>query len=202
MKIVGITGGTGCGKTTALLRLEALGGAVIDCDAVYHELLETDKELIGALDACFPGVVTDGSLDRKKLGQIVFSDQKALRDLDGIILRFVDREVWRRVDRARAEGKTAVAIDAINLLSGGLDKKCDVTVAVTAPVDDRVRRLIAREGITEEYARLRIGAQKPNEYYSERCDETLVNDCAAPEEFGARCDELFRRILNLDKEGN
>ncbi len=199
MKIIGITGGTGCGKTTALGRLEAIGGEVIDCDAVYHELLETNQDLIAALQERFPTVIENGRLERKKLGQIVFSDPAALDDLNKIIIAFVNAEVWRRIDAAREAGRIAVAVDAINLLGGDLEKRCDVTIAVIAPVEERVKRLIAREGITEEYARLRINAQKPNEYFSEHCDETLVNDCATAEEFGARCDALYQRIL---KEGN
>ncbi len=196
MIIIGITGGTGCGKTTALNELERLGGAVIDCDAVYHELLETDHDLIAELSARFPGTVKDGRLDRKALGAIVFSDEAALADLNRIILSYVDRELWRRVDRARAEGKPAVAIDAINLFEGDVAEKCDETVAVTAPESERVRRLIAREGISEDYARLRIAAQKPNEYYSGLCGHTLVNDCATREEFAARCRALFEEILH------
>jgi dephospho-CoA kinase len=200
MKIIGITGGTGCGKTTALQRLAALGGEIIDCDAVYHELLETDKDLLAALDARFPEAMEDGKLNRKKLGNIVFADPDALHDLDNIILDFVNREVWRRIELARAAGKPAVAVDAINLLGGELEKHCDVTVAVVAPVEDRVRRLIAREGISEEYARKRINAQKPNEYFMEHCDVTFVNDCDTPEEFGARCDTFYQRLLK--EEGN
>ena len=199
MIIIGITGGTGCGKTTALSELERLGGEVIDCDAVYHELLETDAQLIAELSDRFPGTVTGGVLDRKALGAIVFSDKKALADLNGIILSYVDREIWRRVDRARAEGRPAAAIDAINLFEGDIGKKCDVTVAVTAPEAERVRRLIAREGISEDYARLRIAAQQPNEYYSGLCDYTLVNDCATRGEFAARCRVLFENILTNQK---
>lgn len=200
MKIIGITGGTGCGKTTALNRLAAIGGEVIDCDAVYHELLETNRDLIAALQARFPTVIENGRLQRKKLGQIVFQDPKALADLDGIIISFINEEVDRRIEAARAAGRVAVAVDAINLLGGELERHCDVTVAVIAPVEERVRRLIAREGITEEYARMRIEAQKPNEYFAQHCTETLVNDCATAEEFGLRCDALYQKILN--KEGN
>ncbi len=196
MKIIGITGGTGCGKTTALRRIEALGGAVIDCDEVYHELLETDGNLLAELSARFPEAMSGGRLDRKALGRIVFSDEAALADLNAIIIRYVNREVWRRIEAARAAGCPAVAVDAINLLEGDLAGHCDVTVAVTAPVESRVQRLIAREGISEEYARLRIGAQQPNEYFSARCDKTLVNDCAVEEEFAALCDAYFQKIIN------
>ena len=82
--IIGITGGTGCGKTTLLQQIEARGGLVLDCDAVYHELLTRDEVLLNAIDHRFPGVVVDKKLERKKLGAIVFSDEQALRDLNAI----------------------------------------------------------------------------------------------------------------------
>ena len=72
--IIGITGGTGCGKTTLLKAIEARGGLVLDCDAIYHELLRSDKEMLAAIDVRFPGVIEDGALNRKKLGAIVFTE--------------------------------------------------------------------------------------------------------------------------------
>ena len=76
--ILGITGGTGCGKTTALRVLQDLGAIILDCDAIYHDLLRTDKKLLAAIEARFPVTVIDGQLERKKLGAIVFSDDAAL----------------------------------------------------------------------------------------------------------------------------
>ena len=78
--IIGITGGTGCGKTTALEVISQLGGLVLDCDAIYHDLLKTNRDLLGQIAARFPGTVEDGVLLRKKLGQLVFSDPQALSD--------------------------------------------------------------------------------------------------------------------------
>ena len=72
--IIGITGGTGCGKTTALRAVQALGGLVLDCDAIYHRLLQEDKALVAAIESRFPGVTEQGVLNRKKLGAIVFED--------------------------------------------------------------------------------------------------------------------------------
>ena len=83
--IIGITGGTGCGKTTALNAIRQLGGVVLDCDQIYHQLLQTDRALLSAIDARFPGCVHDGVLDRKALGRIVFSDKAALADLNAMI---------------------------------------------------------------------------------------------------------------------
>ena len=70
--ILGITGGSGCGKTTALQAAGDLGGLILDCDAVYHRLLACSPALLDAISSRFPGVVSDGRLDRKKLGRIVF----------------------------------------------------------------------------------------------------------------------------------
>ena len=82
--IIGITGGTGCGKTTLLNILRDQGGLVLDCDAIYHELLQRDDHLLAAIEERFPGVVENGVLQRKKLGNLVFSDEQALLDLTGL----------------------------------------------------------------------------------------------------------------------
>ena len=82
--ILGITGGTGCGKTTLLNVLKERGAVVLDCDAIYHELLTRDASLLAAIEERFPGTVEDGVLQRKKLGNLVFSDKNALLDLNRI----------------------------------------------------------------------------------------------------------------------
>ncbi len=169
--IFGITGGTGCGKTTLLKVIEDAGGLILDCDAIYHGLLKTDNALLSAIEARFPGTVETGSLQRKKLGSIVFSDQQALRDLNAITHTAVKAEVIRRLESK----PSLAAIDAIALFEGGLAELCDVTVAVTAPAEDRIRRLTARDGISEDYARSRIAAQHDEEWFRQRCDHVLEN---------------------------
>ena len=95
--IIGITGGTGCGKTTLLNLIGEKGGLILDCDAVYHNLLRTDASLLAAIEHRFPGVVEEGGLNRKKLGAIVFADEKALLDLNSITHAAVKREVLRQL---------------------------------------------------------------------------------------------------------
>lgn len=170
--IIGITGGSGCGKTTLLNSIAEKGGLILDCDAIYHRLLAEDPTLLSAIEARFPGVVEDGILQRKKLGNIVFSDENALRDLNKITHAAVKTEVLRQLEAAPA----LAAIDAIGLFEGDLAQLCQVTVAVTAPAEDRVARLMARDGIPEAYARKRIAAQRSNEEFSALCNYTLEND--------------------------
>lgn len=185
--IIGITGGTGCGKTTALSAILQLGGTVLDCDAIYHRLLETDTSLLAAIDARFPGVVKDGALQRKKLGQIVFSDPQALQDLNRITHSAVKAEVIRRLEKS--EG--LVAIDAIGLFESGLDKLCKLTVAITAPEDQRVARLMARDNISAEYAKKRIASQPSQDAFIHLCDHRLHNG-GAYDEFYAKCLAFFK----------
>ena len=192
--ILGITGGTGCGKTTLLKEIQKLGGLVLDCDAIYHELLRTDAAMLRAIENRFPGVVERGSLNRKKLGAIVFTDEQALQDLNAITHSAVKQEVLRRLE----EKPALAAIDAIGLFEGGLAELCDVTVAVTAPTELRVQRLMQRDGISESYARSRIEAQHEALWFRERCDYTLVND-EEIDAFATKC-IAFLRHLGIMKE--
>ena len=170
--ILGITGGTGCGKTTLLNIIAEKGGLILDCDAIYHELLGNDPALLSAIEARFPGTVENGTLQRKKLGAIVFSDENALQDLNKLTHSAVKAEVLRHL---QVPPKLA-AIDAIALFEGGLAELCDVTVAVTAPEEDRIRRLMHRDSISEDYARSRIAAQHGESWFRQHCDHTLENN--------------------------
>ena len=180
--IIGITGGTGSGKSTLLHLIAQHGGLVLDCDAIYHRLLQTDTSLLESIENAFPGTVTDGALNRKKLGTIVFADEKALQELNRITHAAVKKEVLRQLETTPG----LAAIDAIGLFEGELDNLCDVTVAVTAPTEDRIRRIMARDGISEEYARSRIAAQHDDQWYAKKCGYVLENS-GTSEDFHAKC---------------
>ena len=193
--IFGITGGTGCGKTTALQVLEDLGFHVIDCDALYYRLLDTDCALLSAIDREFPGVLLEGRLQRKVLGQRVFSDSAALDRLSRTAWPFVHRAVDNII---REKAPQSIAIDAIGLVESGLGDLCEQTFAVIAPEEARVRRLMAREGISEDYARLRIGAQKQNDVFAASCSVTIENSFDSADLFQAHCRTIFETFIKED----
>ena len=195
MTVIGITGPTGAGKTTLLQEVERLGGGVIDCDTVYHELLERDTTLQNRLEQAF-GPLRDeaGAIDRKRLGAVVFRDPEKLETLNAIAWEAVVARTGALVEEYRAQGSALVAIDAIALLESPLRELCQLTVAVLAPTEVRVRRVMAREGISEEYAWARVKAQKPDRYFVENCDHVLVNDCETAEEFAQKAQEFLEPI--------
>ena len=195
MKIIGITGGTGCGKTTALQELEAMDALVLDCDAIYHELLESSSARPGEIEKCFPNTVQDGKLDRKALGTIVFADAAALSDLNAITHKYVGMELQRRLREFAMAGGTLAAIDAIELFSSGINGRCFKTIAVLSDKENRVKRIMARDGITREYALLRIDAQHDDAYYAEKCDHTLYNN-ADMDSFRNDCRQLFKEMFS------
>ena len=196
--VLGLTGGTGAGKTSALNAIRELGGEIIDCDAVYHEMLDHDQELRNTINATFPGVFgPDGKLNRQKLGQEVFAKKERLDKLNSIVFRFLIPELERRMEGI-PDG--LYAIDAINLIESGLDRLCDRTIAVTAPTELRVRRIMARDNITEQYARLRISAQKSDEFYRGKCDLELNNGAETAEAFQREAKLFFARLVESLRE--
>lgn len=186
MKVIGLTGPTGAGKTTVLQVLEKHGAVILDCDAVYYEMLRQNEALRKALQEAFGDVfLPNGELDRQKLGVLVFEDPAQMRRLDAIVYYYMGLEVRRRLQEAKAAGAKMVAVDAINLIDSGLGELCDVKAAVLAPEEVRLSRIMARDGIDEDYARNRIKAQQTEEYFRRHCSVILEND--------GSCEELIRK---------
>ena len=192
MKVIGVTGPTGAGKTTVLREAEARGALILDCDEIYHELLNTSPKMLSEIEAAFPGSVEDGVLDRKKLGKTVFNDPAALEKLSRLTHRYVRREVRRRLRTADA---ALAVIDAIGLIESGLCKLCGATVCVTAPAEARIRRIMVREGISEDYARDRLRAQKPDGFYIRHCTHHIHNDYPSAQDFAEAAGALLDQII-------
>lgn len=195
MMVIGITGPTGAGKTTALNALRELGVEIIDADVVYHQLLAESGELRAALmDAFGENILDDGGqVDRRALAQAVYPDR--LPELNGITHPAVVEQIDCMIARAREEGR-AVAIDAIALTESGLSSRCDLVVAVLAPREERIRRIMARDGVDEHYARRRVEAQQSDDFYRVHADYVLENgEEDTSEGFAFRAQTLFETLL-------
>jgi len=194
-QVIGITGPTGAGKTTALRTLEELGGVIVDADAVYHRLLEENAPLRATLLGRFGEEILNGAgeLDRKRLGAVVFGDPEALEDLNRITHGFILAEVDRLCAQAAEQGRPA-AVDAVALIESGLGARCSAVVGVLAPKELRIRRIMEREGISYEYARSRVEAQREDSFFRARCGYILENG-GDQAQFRAEALSLFRRIL-------
>ena len=195
LTVIGITGPSGCGKTTALQELEGFDTLVLDCDKIYHELLESNQALLQELESAFPGTVINGKLDRRALGRIVFADAEKLALLNRITHRYVMDETERRLRAFAMRGGLVAAIDAVELISAGMAERCDAVVGVLADEEIRVARIMARDGIGREAALARIRSQKPDSYYQTNCTHLLFNN-ADREGFAAACRQLYKEIYH------
>lgn len=175
MKIIGLTGGSGTGKGTVAARMRSLGAGWVDADAVYRTLCAESREMLDALDTAFGGVTDEnGALDRPKLAKIVFADPEKLAQLNRITTPYI-----RAASLAAIEAQSACPIvlyDAPTLFEAGADDFCEAVVAVLAPHDIRVQRIIARDHLTEDAARARIDAQPSDGFYREKCGYIIENN--------------------------
>lgn len=181
MKIIGLCGRSGSGKGYVCERLSKFGVFCIDTDRVYRRLCAASKErspLVTELAGAFgEGVVAaDNSVDRPALGAMVFSDDVALRTLDRITHKYILREVRNILAKCRENGVSVACVDAPLLFESGFDSECDVTVCVTASEENRVERIMRRDGIGEEKARARLASQKSDDEFRALCDIVIVND--------------------------
>ncbi len=195
---IGFTGGSGAGKTTLLRAFERRGAYIVDCDAFYYEQLRESASLRADLAAAFPGVVdADGSLDRKKLGEAVFGSAERLAALDRIVYAHIPRAAARS---AAESGAALIGFDAVKLCESGLAALCDVTVAVSAPEEVRIARIMARDGISRDRALARLRAQKDDAAFRAQCDRVFVNNAATADEAERTAEEFIDQLCKQIKE--
>ncbi|HIX89724.1 MAG TPA: dephospho-CoA kinase [Candidatus Agathobaculum pullicola] len=175
MRIIGLTGGSGTGKGTFAALLREKGAGWVDADAVYRTLCAQNREMLAALDAAFGGVLDEtGALDRPKLAHIVFSDPEKLQKLNEITLPYIRAA---SLDAMRAQGDCPfVLYDAPTLFEVGADNLCQCVIGVLADTEVRVQRIMARDGLDEQAARARIGAQPDANFYRARCHYIVENN--------------------------
>lgn len=174
---IGLAGGSGSGKGTVSSLLSQAGIPSFDCDAVYHDLISRDGPLTREIVAAFGENVRSrgGGIDRRSLADVVFHDREKLAELNAITHKEILSVLGEWEKRAEKQGITAIVVDAPLLFESGFDRACDMTVAVTAPTELRIKRIVSRDGITREEAVERIAAQISDEELSRRADVVITN---------------------------
>lgn len=181
MIVLGLTGPSGAGKGALAQAFSAHGVPSLDTDAIYHELLLPPSPCLEALVEAFgPDILTEkGELNRPALAALVFAEgaSPALHQtLNRITHRFILDGTRARLRQYKEEGKFAVLVDAPLLYESGFDGECHRVIAVIAPRDLRLARIMARDGIGTEAAAARFRAQKEDAFYTERADFVVYND--------------------------
>ena len=194
--VVGLTGGIGCGKSEAAKYLCSLGAKHIDADAISRSLTADDGAALPELRRIFgDGIFNDdGSLNRRALGDLVFSDVGSKRALEGVIHPLVQRQVMDEIAAASAAGIPVTILDVPLLFETGMDVLCDETWTMSVPPEVQVRRVQARDGMTEEQARARIAGKLPMEERNARSNK-VINSDRPVEKTQAELNALFMQLL-------
>ena len=194
MTVIGLAGGSGSGKTTVsdlFLRYNVLP---INTDEIYHDLTSSQTECLSAIVEEFGSQVLNesGTLDRKKLGSIVYADPEKMRRLNTISHYYVLCKVREIISDAESKGYCAVIVDAPLLFESGFDRECDLIIALTANEESRVSRIIARDGISADDAIKRISNQLSDDFLASRADFIITNNGSVGD-----LTQQVKRIVNL-----
>ncbi len=181
--IVGLTGPTGAGKTTVSKLLTQNGYRIIDADLVAREVVLPSTPCLVEIKNVFGQQVVneDGSLNRRALGAVVFSDKQKLKQLEGILFPAIIARIGEMLKKCEQEGETLVILDAPTLLESGADSLCDYVVVVMAPQNARLMRIIARDNLTFEQGMQRINAQQSDDFYLDSADYVVDNGTSDPD---------------------
>lgn len=176
--VLGITGPTGSGKSAVCSLLCREGFVVIDTDHIAHEIMEPPSRLLPELEQEFgPGMLrADGSLDRKALAAKAFATRESSDRLNKLTHPVILKEVSRRIEELSRQGYPRILVDAPLLYESGGDQLCDSVLAVVADDDTRLARIMQRDGLSEEEARARMGAQMSCAEYESRAQFVIHND--------------------------
>lgn len=176
--IIGLTGGMGSGKSEAARHLVSLGATHVDADAISRSLTAPGGEALSSIREAFGDSVffADGTLDRRALGTVVFSNVAARHMLEGIIHPRVQRIALEMADAARVAGEDAVLMDVPLLFETGMDALCDITWVISADIEERIRRVMSRDGLSREDAEARFASQMTDEERAARATRVISND--------------------------
>lgn len=191
MIILGITGGSGCGKTTVSKILSENGVDVIDCDLVTRKIVEPNEPALREIEDTFGTeyLNSDKTLNRKKLAGLVFNSPQNLLKLNKIMHKYVEEYINLYIQNSTCD---IVGIDAAALIESGIYKKCDYLLCVLANKDLRLQRIITRDNLSQDEALSRINAQKNDEFYIEKSDYIVYNN--------GNIDEINEQIIKILNE--
>lgn len=177
MKIYGLTGKTGAGKSTVAEKLKNHGFRVIDGDVIARSITEKGKPANSLLANEFGCdiIESDGGLNRKLLASRAFKDRESTARLNAITHPIIKAEFEKELEKAELDGFACAVIDAAALLESSCKELCEKIIVVTAPAEIRLARILKRDGIAEEQALSRMNAQFPDEYYNEKADIIIRN---------------------------
>lgn len=206
MEVIGLTGGIGTGKSTAAAYLKSIGFAHIDADEISRSITADGSDMLPVLNEIFGPegpcgkkglkiIDDDGSLDRKALASLVFTDKERKQRLDDVMFKAIIAEIDRQIAYYKSDGDfgiKGVLLDAPLLFEAGLDSRCDKTVVIVADQDIRIERVCRRDGATAEEVRDRINSQMSDKDKIKRSDYVIDNS-EGLEELTESLDEVFGR---------
>ncbi len=195
MIILGITGPIGSGKTYVSDMISDRGFKKIDTDNVYHSLVDSPSETVEALAKEFGKeiLLENGSIDRKKLSKIVFSDKKKLAKLNEISHKAVIEKTEKLISDYEKNGEKMLLIEVPLMFESGFDKRCDYVVSVVADEETRVERICKRSALSAEEAKKRIKNQKNNDFYIENSSFVIYNSNNG--DLNAQINSIIERIF-------
>ena len=184
-KLIGITGGSGCGKSHLSSLLRSRGIPVIDCDIVSREIMAKGTPCAKEVVEFFgEEILENGEINRRKLGRIVFADKEKLKKLNEITHKYILADIYNKMEKERSD---VICADGATLIESGIN--CHLLVGILADKELRIKRICERDNLSHEDAKLRVDAQKDDSFYIENCDFVVYNNSG-----NIDIDEFIKRI--------
>ncbi|MCD7785145.1 MAG: dephospho-CoA kinase [Oscillospiraceae bacterium] len=175
IRVIGLTGQSGAGKSTVSGIFASEGFPTIDADEISHKV-SSIRSFLGEVYGLFPDCVTDAGLDRQKLAGIVFCDCEKLKSYTDIIYPYITREIFKSIEDYRERGERLALLDAPTLFESGLDDICSSVVSVIAPMELKIQRVLERDGIPVEMVKTRLSSQKSDDIFISKSQFIIVNN--------------------------
>lgn len=178
MRIIGITGNSGSGKSTVSKMIsENYEAKIIDADKIAKEMTMNNGEYLQAIKQTFgEDVIKDNTLDRKKLADIVFSNKTEKEKLDSLTFEYVVRRIKEEIKKAQLKSDIKyIVLDVPLLFESKLNEVCNYTIGVTAPKIEKIKRICKRDKLSEEKALQRLNSQPDDEFFIQKCDFIIQN---------------------------